>query len=273
MNSNCSSSLPILTDFGTNLRNRYRPREYDTEDGPWDPFTGATSAIMGTIGSMMMGVADLPIEFLKALLVKPSPKPNADTLSQATSHSSTPDSSSIIEPSISSNIDHDKVLPPSSSDSLVGGSNRTGIRKSTSMPPQNPDETMSKSTQEPSDRLKQQVTASLQDSSHKRSMSQKLDGSVSRSSSRDRSRPGTSVHQSLSENQFRHMSLDAAVGAGKGIGRIVGVGLKSPMDFTLSLARGFHNAPRLYGDESVRHPDKVTGIRSGLKAAGKVRAS
>ncbi|KAL8868148.1 MAG: hypothetical protein Q9198_008283, partial [Flavoplaca austrocitrina] len=41
------------------------------------------------------------------------------------------------------------------------------------------------------------------------------------------------------------------------------------MDFTLSLARGFHNAPRLYGDENVRHPDKVTGIQSGLRTAGK----
>lgn len=42
------------------------------------------------------------------------------------------------------------------------------------------------------------------------------------------------------------------------------------MDFTLGLARGFHNAPKLYGDESVRQADKVTGLQSGLKAAGKV---
>ena len=44
------------------------------------------------------------------------------------------------------------------------------------------------------------------------------------------------------------------------------------MDFTLGLARGFHNAPKLYGDESVRQADKVTGLQSGLKAAGKVRS-
>ena len=41
------------------------------------------------------------------------------------------------------------------------------------------------------------------------------------------------------------------------------------MDFTLSLAQGFHNAPRLYGDKTVRPLEKVTGFRSGLKAAGK----
>lgn len=60
------------------------------------------------------------------------------------------------------------------------------------------------------------------------------------------------------------------MGAGKGVGRIVGAGLKSPMDFTLGLARGFHNAPKLYGDESVRQADKITDFQSGLKAAGKV---
>jgi hypothetical protein len=67
-----------------------------------------------------------------------------------------------------------------------------------------------------------------------------------------------------------HMSLGAALGAGKGVGRIVSAGLKSPMDFTLGIARGFHNAPKLYGDESVRQTERITGFQSGLKAAGKV---
>lgn len=83
--------------------------------------------------------------------------------------------------------------------------------------------------------------------------------------------PVQHIHGSMSGNQLGNIPLEAAVGAGKGIGRIVGAGLKSPMDFTVSLARGFHNAPKLYGDESVRQADKITGFQSGLKAAGKVR--
>ena len=43
---------------------------------------------------------------------------------------------------------------------------------------------------------------------------------------------------------------------------------KAPMDISLALARGFHNAPRLYGDDTVRTPRRVTGIRSGLRTAG-----
>lgn len=42
---------------------------------------------------------------------------------------------------------------------------------------------------------------------------------------------------------------------------------RTPVDLSLALAQGFHNAPRLYGDDTVRRPTRVTGIRSGLRAA------
>jgi len=54
-----------------------------------------------------------------------------------------------------------------------------------------------------------------------------------------------------------------------------GVGLtafalaKAPVDLSVALAQGFHNAPRLYGDHTVRRPIRITGIRSGLRAARK----
>ncbi|KAF1829068.1 UDP-Glycosyltransferase/glycogen phosphorylase [Decorospora gaudefroyi] len=39
-----------------------------------------------------------------------------------------------------------------------------------------------------------------------------------------------------------------------------------PMDITLAVTQGFHNAPRLYGDETVRRPPRVTGFHSGARA-------
>ena len=109
-------------------------------------------------------------------------------------------------------------------------------------------------------------------SEHRSSLGNALRGSLSRSSSRGSSpsRGPAHPHRTLSGTQAGQISLDAAVGAGKSIKQIVGTSLKSPMDFTLSIARGFHNAPKLYGDESVRQADKVTGLQSGLKAASKV---
>ncbi len=42
----------------------------------------------------------------------------------------------------------------------------------------------------------------------------------------------------------------------------------APMDISLAIAQGFHNAPRLYGDDTVRRPIRISGFHSGLRAAG-----
>ncbi|KAK7952707.1 Sterol 3-beta-glucosyltransferase UGT80B1 [Apiospora aurea] len=43
---------------------------------------------------------------------------------------------------------------------------------------------------------------------------------------------------------------------------------QAPVDLAMAIAQGFHNAPRLYGDDTVRRPPRVTGIKSGMQAAG-----
>lgn len=54
-----------------------------------------------------------------------------------------------------------------------------------------------------------------------------------------------------------------------GFGQAASALAKAPVDLSVALAQGFHNAPRLYGDDTVRRPVRVTGIRSGLEAARK----
>lgn len=54
----------------------------------------------------------------------------------------------------------------------------------------------------------------------------------------------------------------------EGVGRSAAALASAPIDLSVALAQGFHNAPRLYGDNTVRRPPRVTGIRSGLRAAG-----
>lgn len=93
----------------------------------------------------------------------------------------------------------------------------------------------------------------------------------SRTTHQDKLKPLSSSGAGSNEPPERsNIDLNSAVGASKGVSRVVGAGLKSPMDFTLGLARGFHNAPKLYGDDTVRPKEKVTGFQSGIKAAGKV---
>jgi hypothetical protein len=72
------------------------------------------------------------------------------------------------------------------------------------------------------------------------------------------------------DDQAREEIAEFAKDPGKGVTAIVGAGLRAPMDITHNVARGFHNLPKLYGDETVRPLEKVTDVQSGLQAAGKV---
>lgn len=66
-----------------------------------------------------------------------------------------------------------------------------------------------------------------------------------------------------------NLNMELAVNAGKGVSQIVETGMKTPMNFCLGLAKGFRNAPRLYNDDTVRKPEKVTDFVSGIRVAGK----
>lgn len=52
-----------------------------------------------------------------------------------------------------------------------------------------------------------------------------------------------------------------------GVGKTAKAITRAPVNLSLALAQGFHNAPRLYGDDTVRRPPRVTGFKSGLRAA------
>lgn len=66
-----------------------------------------------------------------------------------------------------------------------------------------------------------------------------------------------------------NMTKEYARDIGKGIGKSGEALALAPMDLALAIAQGFHNAPRLYGDNTVRRPLRITGVKSGMKAAGK----
>lgn len=66
----------------------------------------------------------------------------------------------------------------------------------------------------------------------------------------------------------RSIPHDIAHGTKKSIIRAGRSSVRAPMDVSLAVAQGFHNAPRLYGDE-VRRPARITGFHSGMRAAGK----
>lgn len=86
-----------------------------------------------------------------------------------------------------------------------------------------------------------------------------------------RSRASDAIYRDAPEPRDS-VASDAARGAGKGMGRILGRGFRSPLDFTMGISKGFRNIPKMYGDNTTREVDQVTGFHSGLRTAGKVCA-
>lgn len=67
---------------------------------------------------------------------------------------------------------------------------------------------------------------------------------------------------------FDNAAEEYATEVGEGFGQSGRALAEAPVNLAVAVAQGFHNAPRLYGDDTVRKPVRITGIKSGLKAAG-----
>eukprot|EP01053_Blabericola_migrator_P002393 Blabericola_migrator_1__2392@NODE_1671_length_4044_cov_226_150616_g1085_i0_p1_GENE_NODE_1671_length_4044_cov_226_150616_g1085_i0NODE_1671_length_4044_cov_226_150616_g1085_i0_p1_ORF_typecomplete_len899_score133_52Glyco_transf_28/PF03033_20/5_4e36UDPGT/PF00201_18/1_8e27ATG_C/PF09333_11/8e03ATG_C/PF09333_11/1e03ATG_C/PF09333_11/2e11Glyco_tran_28_C/PF04101_16/1_2e07VPS13_C/PF16909_5/0_0029_NODE_1671_length_4044_cov_226_150616_g1085_i011483844 len=62
---------------------------------------------------------------------------------------------------------------------------------------------------------------------------------------------------------------DGIFDTSRGAGKAVSASVKAPAKFALRVTRGLHNAPRLYGDTTVRETEKIVNFRVGLRVAGK----
>jgi hypothetical protein len=245
-----------LIDFA-DLR-LYRPREYDTEDGPWDPISGGASALIGTVASLAMGVADFPIEIFRAAKNKYQTQKNEakDAAGQGSSsgsstHALNSGSDSRLDLGLSA-LEINEPSPietPETLEQLSIPSTKTLCQSS------------NRSFESPTSPETPLPSTSSIGASRGRSLREALRGSfpTSRSCSRESEaspsclkRCTTPTGSSPTKFDLNKMTLENTTRAGKGISRIVAAGIKSPLDFTLGLARGFHNAPKLYGDDTVR---------------------
>ena len=260
---------------------RFRAREYVPDEGPWDPFSGAAGALMGTATSLMMGVADMPIQTLKLLQIHPDSRSRkGKEKATGTETPSTGETSRTGRPETARTTTSTTEPPVASGASTPTATQSQG----------NPNELV----QTQSNNIGMTSPATPGTPTHRSTfMSQAFAESTeaSRSSSRDRARHLAPESCEIAD-RFSHRrrassisaaelkanngpqpgiaeSVESAVDTGKGLARIIGAGFRSPMDFSLNVAKGFHNVPKLYGAD-VRQVDKVTDLQSGLRTAAKV---
>jgi hypothetical protein len=201
----------------------FRAQEYATDEGPWDPISGAFTTACRAFGNMGMGLAELPSETLKGLQI-PLGSRRQDTLSSMTRTVTADESSRVGAES----------TPPTS---LARSQTTTVIQKplvGTHSPPHLSGRSYS--------------TSNIASSSISSNQSSGRDGSSS----------------SKNHDMLRHNGAHAS----KGIGRITKALVQSPMELSVSITRGFHNVPKIWGDETVRPQRRVSDFKSGMKAMG-----
>ncbi|KAL9087941.1 MAG: hypothetical protein Q9159_003383 [Coniocarpon cinnabarinum] len=212
----------------------YRSQELDVDGGPWDPISGGAGAVIGTMGSMAMGIADMPVATLKALKIHPDHRREAEAQAAQAAQSSQASTQS------SQQASHSPAGSRPGSSSLEVTS--------------------------------QELKDSRADAMHTLKTRDSRSSSVSSSSSKSSGKEAAAAWNTLEKQKpfkFKQEDIETLLSTGKGAWKFTEAGVKSPLDFTLAMAKGFHNAPKLYGDETVRKSDKIVDLRTGLKAAGK----
>lgn len=257
------------------------------DEGPWDPVTGGASALVGTAGQIMMGVADFPIETLKFLNIHPDTRKNKGKAKQSESAGSDSRSGGESMSGTTTNTGTGAVSSSTSLTPIQSPGTPDGRVEALSSVPTTPNPTSPRRDSERSGFMAQAMAQHLQVSrsrspsqdggllhsapSHSRRSSQVRAASISASELRDKQGSVYSDKSGFTEKMM-NMHQESLVSTGKGVGRIVGAGFKSPLDFSMNVAQGFHNVPKLYGGE-VRQVDKVTDLQSGLKTAAKVMST
>lgn len=239
-------------------------KEYNTQDHPTDPISAVTSAFVGDIASIGLSVADFPRDIFKAARGRPKPHEVSEDAGDNATVATNMDASSVALTEVTSGATVTTAAEDLPVAELDSGADRRA-------------EAESESTRQPRKlRLKpgNDATGGLTLSFSSDTLPNP-DDVVPAQRQRAASSPETphragSPHNSGPTSPPQdHDKLERVIGAGKSVNNIVATGMRSPMNFCMGLAKGFRNLPKLYNDDTVRPPEKVKGIGSGLKIAGK----
>ena len=267
---------------------RYRPKEYDLEDGPWDPISGGASALLGTLASLIIGAAAMPTGIIRALKVKSTKARDSHESEERSSAAESSSTAPRKAPRISTSVPLPRVLisskaPPRQSfaSSAAVSPSREILNNSTSNRNGNSDMERKRRRSRFRTRWFPRHRMTFSQSSSKGAAPEGESCFIKASEPSRCLSPEPDIlnpqedtetlSTSHKECQFASkFALENITGSRNSAARIIVSGLKFPMDFALHVAKGFHNAPRLYGDNTVRPLRKIDGFKTGLEASGRV---
>ncbi|KAJ5625459.1 hypothetical protein N7510_001768 [Penicillium lagena] len=206
----------------------HRPMEYDTYRDPAGPISAGAQVLFGAIANFLIGLADVPTEIVTDIV----------STGRALGHP------------------HDHFDP------------RSNCRLGRSSPREESESDEEQNEREIEDRMEgnqantlyedeqeEAANGDLFDSTLERKDSLRLEKQQTMSSEMEKSKP---------HNVFSEVAIHGSVMSMKFLNLVIWL----PTDLSLSLAKGFHNAPKLYHDPMVKRIPTITGVHSGFRAAG-----
>ncbi|KAJ6783777.1 hypothetical protein PWT90_07682 [Aphanocladium album] len=248
----------------------YRACEFNTEDQPTDPLSAGAAAIVLSLGTIGMAIADMPRDIWKS---HKKYKKDSDSISMpkpggSSSHLSQ-DNGSDHRPSVSrdANASQASLRDANASQASLRDANasQASLRDANASQASLRDANASQ--------ISLRDTNASQASLHTdHTTDTPPTGAQTPTRQRDNQGLTSPRQRSIREENMSpgaSFGIESAVGTARGVNRIIEAGVKSPMNFCLGLAKGFRNMPRLYNDDLVRPVEKVTDLSSGIKVAGK----
>ena len=228
-----------------------RHYEWNDFEGPGEPLTGAGAALANSAGAVAKGIGGMPVRWAKSIRRKEKreqrQKERKESQAQRRGSEVKPGSKPNELPEKKHGVEHDE-------DGADGDLPKGGQQGAESSLPE-PHALLGRAHEEIEKHVSQQNGDLI-----KRTTSDALvaDDPVTSDIGSERS----------NEHPVQDLAQDLAEDTGHGFAKTGEALAKAPMDLSLAIAQGFHNAPRLYGDDTVRTPPRISGFHSGLRAAG-----
>jgi UDP:flavonoid glycosyltransferase YjiC (YdhE family) len=232
-----------------------RHREWNDFEGPGEPVTGVASSLVTSVGNAFGGVGSVPYKMAKTSHKRKEKKKKRRKLKEMRAHrrhvKTTEAAADGGDDNLHQHVETKDVIPPetpSDDKTTQQSAEKHNLQNGAAK-----DGTAEKETKESHGQPQQNGVANNK-------------GSSGRPDLESRATTGT-MSSAETASTLGDPVEEYAEDVNSGLGKTAKAVARAPVDLSMAVAQGFHNAPRLYGDDTVRRPPRVTGIRSGLKAA------
>ncbi|KAJ5766124.1 uncharacterized protein N7511_003740 [Penicillium nucicola] len=232
-----------------------RAQEYDTYRDPVGPISASTQVLFGAIANFVTGLADVPVAMVTDIVSAGRAIGNPHNRTDPMQSCYCPEGTRQRHQGESS--DSDDLSPNERSDEQFAQHEESNERSSST---QTPSRELDSSDDESSLSDRSSLDRSgtdTPDTSIDRRRSVQLDNSIKMACG---SKDSEKKKSALTEVRYH---------GGRMSKKLLKTVIWLPTDLTLSLSKGFHNAPKLYHDRMVKPTPQVIGLRSGLRAARK----